>query len=135
MRKLALVPLAALLFFTALDAPREVDEAFRRPESTIASYWLRMAERRHAAALECFFGATSLEGAKTMLQLPELVELRCRDFRVSWRGRGIVDVHYDVEYRITLADSLAHFSTGDRLRLTGAGWKIEQPIFLVADRR
>jgi hypothetical protein len=134
MHKLALAPLVAMLCFVALDAPRELDEAFRSPEATIASYWHRMIERRHGAALECFVGAPA-PVTTGMLQLPELVELRCRDFRVSSHGRGVVDVAYDIEYRITLADSLARFATGDRLRFTRAGWKIERPLLDIASRR
>jgi hypothetical protein len=134
MNKLAFVPLAALLCCGALDAPHVLDDAFRTPEATIASYWHRMVERQHGAALECFLGGITPDPSG-MLQLPDLVELRCRDFRLAWRGRGIVDVEYDVEYRVTLGDSLARFATGDRLRFVGTGWKIERPLLMVANRR
>ena len=65
-----------------------------------------------------------------MFGLPELVELRCSGFVLRWRSRGIVDVSYDVEYRIAMGESLQTFATGDRLKLTGQGWKIAQPLLL-----
>jgi hypothetical protein len=117
----------------AADSPRKTDVAYDTPESTIASYWHRMAERRHHAALDCFLGGAPTD-ANSMLALPDLVELRPRDFRLAWRGRGIVDVEYDIEYRVSLSDPLARFATGDRLRFTGAGWKIERPLLLVENR-
>jgi hypothetical protein len=135
MRKLALAPLVALACCAALDAPRELDDAFRTPQSTVSSYWHRMVERRHESALDCFLGGGSAGDAASMLHLPDMVELRCRDFRLEWRGRGIVDVAYDVEYRVSFDDSLARFPTGDRLRFTRSGWKIERPLLLVAQRR
>jgi hypothetical protein len=134
MTKWTLAALVACLCGIQADAPRELDAAYHTPEATIASYWHRMAERRHAAALECFFGRATPDGAP-MLGLPELVELRCRDFRIAWRGRGIADVEYEIEYRITLSDSLARFSTGDRMRFTAAGWRIERPLLLASNRR
>lgn len=130
----ALTALLVAACCLAADSPRNNDMAYDTPESTIASYWHRMAERRHAAALECFLGGGTPETG-SMLGLPDLVELRPRDFRIEWRGRGIADVQYDIEYRVNLCDSLARFATGDRLRFTGNGWKIERPLLLVANRQ
>jgi len=88
-----------------------------------------MLEHRHRDALECFAGADP-EECSDMLPLPDLVELRCRDFRIADRGRGVVDVLYTVEYRVSMGDSLNRFPSGDRLRLTRGGWKIQQPVFV-----
>jgi hypothetical protein len=90
-----------------------------------------MLEHRHRDALECFVDASA--DATGMLGLPDLVELRPRDFTVADRGSGIVDVTYSVEYRPSMGDSLQRFPTGDRLELTGGGWKIARPL-LVASR-
>lgn len=108
------------------DSPPAVPQAFARPQLTIATYWHSMLEHRLMSALECFAEAGSVEH---MLRLPDLVELRCRDFRVADRGRGVVDVTYVVEYRVSMGDSLHEFPSGDRLCLTHAGWKIQGPLF------
>jgi hypothetical protein len=117
-----------------LDSPRTLPEHFALPQSTIARYWHSMLEHRHLSALQCFLHATG-EGVERMLPLPDLVELRVRDFRVADRGRGQVDVAYKVEYRVAMGDSLEHFETGDRLSLTHTGWKIDRPILVAYDRR
>ncbi len=70
-----------------------------------------------------------------MLALPELVELRCVDFRVVNRQNGRADVHYTVEYRVSLTDSLGRFETGDHVHLTNRGWKIERPLQLASKSR
>jgi hypothetical protein len=67
-----------------------------------------------------------------MLGLPSVVELHCRDFDLRWGTSGSVDVSYAVVYRIGLRDSLQRFTTGDRLVLTGEGWKISQPLLFAA---
>jgi len=110
------------------DSPRDVPLAFARPQTTVANYWHSMLEHRLLSALDCFVEYGS-EDMDHMLHLPDLVELRCRDFRVSDRGRGVVDVMYTVEYRVSMGDSLRTFPSGDRLCLTRSGWKIRGPIF------
>ena len=132
MKRYALVPLLGLLVGSALDSRIPVADCFATPQATISSYWHRMIERRHADALECFVDGT--RDVTGMLGLPDLVELRTRDFDVHWRGGGIVDVAYNVEYRVAMGDSLQKFPTGDQLELTGSGWKISRPL-LVAARR
>jgi hypothetical protein len=129
-----LLPLAlGLLCTVCLDSPDEVPfDYFYRPQDTISTYWHRMIERRHVQALECF-AETSSSDVHQMLGLPDLVELRCRDFAVSNRGRGFVDVAYTVEYRVTMRDALSQFRTGDRLMLTPRGWRISAPL-LIAGR-
>ena len=67
-----------------------------------------------------------------MLSLPDMVELRPRAFVLSWRGRGVVDVGYEIEYRVEMGDSLQRFATGDQLELTGRGWKIAHPLLFAA---
>jgi hypothetical protein len=133
MTKLVLAACVALVCAFALDGRRSVPDCYITPQSTIAAYWNRMIERRHAEALQCFVGPMPRE-AGGMMQLPNLVELRCSGFRLAWRGQGIVDVNYDVEYRITLRDSLARFPTGDRLNFTDGGWKIDRPLVLASRR-
>ncbi len=131
MKRFFLLPALVALCGTLLDSTRELPEAYARPENTIASYWHRMIERRHAEALECF-AHSAPEDAGMMLALPKLVELRCVDFRIHDLDNGRVDVLYTVEYRVSLTDSLAQFETGDRLHLTNRGWKIERPLQLVS---
>ena len=110
------------------DSPPALPQAFSRPQLTIANYWHSMLEHRLMSALECFVESGS-DGVEHMLRLPDLVELRCRDFRVADRGRGVVDVTYIVEYRVSMGDSLREFPSGDRLCLTQSGWKIQGPLF------
>jgi hypothetical protein len=129
MNRLLFLPLFAVLSGMSPDSPRELPEAYALPQATIAQYWHSMLEHRHEAALACYADSDPAESAD-MLSLPDLVELRCRDFRVADRGRGIVDVLYTVEYRVAMGDSLNHFRSGDRLRLTREGWKIQQPVFV-----
>lgn len=133
MTKLALALCVALVCFLALDVRQERPACYITPEATVTAYWQRMIEHRFPEALECFMGPAPRE-ATGMLQLPELVELRCRDFELQERGLGVVDVNYHIEFRVTLTDSLARFPTGDRLRLTAGGWKIERPLLLAARR-
>jgi hypothetical protein len=123
-----LFPLAFVLLWTVcLDRPTSGSLAYHRPQDTIASYWHRMIEGRHLQALDCFANA-SPEGVRQMISLPNMVELRCRDFSITDQGRGTVDVAYTVEYRVKMGNSLAQFRTGDRLILTQRGWKIAAPI-------
>ena len=129
MNRLLPLPLIAVLLGVVPDSPRRLPEAYALPQSTIALYWHSMLEHRHRAALDCFADADPTDTAE-MLPLPDLVELRCRDFRIADRGRGIVDVLYTVEYRVSMGDSLHWFPSGDRLRLTHGGWKIQQPVFV-----
>jgi hypothetical protein len=131
MKKPLVALVLALACTPALDAPARVPACYASPEATIEAYWHCMAERRHADALGCFLDSQP-EDVAQMLYLPELVELRCRDFSVRWQGGGVVDVVYQVEYRITLADSLQRFPTGDRLHFTGGGWKIAFPLLAAA---
>lgn len=116
------------------DSPRQVPAAFVRPQSTVANYWHSMLEHRLLSALECFVDSER-DDTECMLRLPDLVELRCRDFRVSDRGRGLVDVTYTVEYRVGMGDSLNRFPSGDRLCLTRDGWKIKNPLLNLRARR
>ena len=129
MRLLRIVPFLAFLCLPSMDAPARITAAFARPETTIASYWHNMIERQHLAAILCFLDGEP-DGVRQMLGLPDLVELRCRDFNVTQRGRGIVDVKYRIEYRVSMGDSLANFETGDRLCLTNDGWRIVAPLLL-----
>lgn len=131
MRTLLLLPVLVAVCGTLIDSPRGLPLAFAKPQNTIASYWHRMIERRHAEALQCFTEAVP-QDIDTMLALPNLVELRCVDFRISNRTCGRADVRYTIEYRVSLTDSLARFDTGDRVQLTHRGWKIERPLLLVA---
>jgi hypothetical protein len=133
LKRLLLAVLLAPLCFHVRDGRPSLPEAYATPQSTIGSYWHRMIERRHTEALDCFLGAAPGDIAH-MLALPEVVELRPRDFVVEWGAGGTADVHYRIEYRITLGDSLASFATGDRLSLTSTGWKIAHPL-LLADAR
>jgi len=132
MKKLALV-LGVALVCSLVDTRRDLPVCYATPQATIAEYWHRMIERRPHEALECFLGVVPRE-VSGLLQLPEVVELRCRDFRIAPRGRGVVDVEYRVEFRVALTDSLARFPTGDRLQLTASGWKIERPLLVAAQR-
>ncbi len=109
------------------DSPRNIPVAYARPQVTISSYWHAMLERRHLSALQCF-AEYSPADVDEMLPLPELVELRCCDFRVRDRGRGQVDVTYTVEYRVAMGSPLSRFASGDRLCLTRSGWKIQRPL-------
>ncbi len=133
MKKLALVPLLLVLLGPSLDERAGVLDCFSSPQSTVTTYWQRMIERRHRDALECF-----VEGGRGdstgMLGLPELVELRPCDFRIRWLHGGQVDLSYSIEYRIAMGEPLQRFSSGDRLHLTGMGWKIARPL-LVAEER
>ena len=86
-----------------------------------------MLEHQHASALECFADSDRSD-LGNMLGLPDLVELRCRDFHLSFLGQGMADARYTIEYRVAMGDSLAHFAAGDRLQLTSSGWKIARPI-------
>lgn len=123
-----LFPLAFVLLWTVcLDRPESVSLAYHRPQDTIASYWHRMIEGRHLQALDCFANS-SPQDVRQMISLPDMVELRCRDFTIEDQGRGTVDVAYTVEYRVRMGDRLAQFRTGDRLMLTHHGWKIASPI-------
>lgn len=132
-KHLPLVLVLAVLCAWALDTPSRFPDSFAHPQSTIVSYWHSMLEHRHRSALECFaYG--SFADVDQMLPLPELVELRCRDFRLADRGRGTVDVTYTVEYRVAMGDSLAWFETGDRMNFTNRGWKIDRPLFVAEDR-
>ncbi len=131
-KRYVLVPLLALSLGAALDSRTRVAECFATPQATVSAYWHRMIEHRHADALECFVeGMGDVSG---MLPLPDLVELRPRNFVLHWRRGGTVDVGYDVEYRVAMGDSLQHYPTGDQLVLTGAGWKIARPLFVAAQR-
>lgn len=132
MKRYVFVPLLTVLLGPASDHRMTVPTDFATPQSTVSSYWHRMIEHRHGDALECFVEGT--RDASGMLALPDLVELRARDFQVLWRRGGAVDLLYQVEYRIAMGDSLQRFSTGDRLELTGSGWKIAHPL-LFASRR
>lgn len=109
------------------DVPAAPPPHFVLPESTVASYWHNMAERQLLAALECFIDGVPDE-PRDVLELPDLVELRCRDFIVHHRGRGVVDALYRIEYRISMDDPLSSFETGDRLCLTSRGWRIQAPL-------
>jgi hypothetical protein len=129
-RPLLLLPLLTAFCSSLQDGPGRLPPAFAYPQSTVVSYWHSMLEHRHLSALECFADA-SLAEVERMLPLPELVELRCRDFRIQDRGRGQVDVSYTVEYRVAMGEPLAWFETGDRLNLTHGGWKIDRPLMLV----
>lgn len=133
MKKLALVPLLVLLLGPTLDERETMVDCFATPQATITSYWQRMIERRYREALDCFVDGHrgDLTG---MLGLPSLVELRCRDFRLQWLHGGQVDVSYAIEYRIAMGDSLQRFPSGDRLHLTGQGWKIARPLLLASER-
>jgi hypothetical protein len=125
-----LFPLTFVLLWTVcLDRPENTSTAYNRPQDTIASYWHRMIERRHLQALECFANSTP-QNVVQMVGLPNMVELRCRDFQIKDQGRGTVDVAYTIEYRIKMGDELARFKTGDRLVLTHRGWKIASPILI-----
>lgn len=132
MRRFFVLPCLVALCGTLIDSTPELSATFSQPQKTIAAYWHRMAERRHADALECFTHATPTDAAM-MLALPRLVELRCIDFRVNGRDGGRADVFYTVEYRVALTDPLARFETGDRVHLTNRGWKIERPLQLVVE--
>ena len=134
MRPLLLLPLLTALCGALQDGPGRLPESYAYPQSTIASYWHSMLEHRHLSALQCFTDASPQE-VEQMLPLPDLVELRCRDFRIEDRGRGQVDVIYRVEYRVAMGEPLAGFETGDRLCLTNGGWKIDRPLFLLQARR
>jgi hypothetical protein len=123
-----LLPMLLALLGSLRDSASEPPEAYARPQTTVANYWHCMLERRHLSALECFAHFTPAD-ANEMVPLPDMVELRCRDFAVADRGRGIVDVTYTVEYRVGMGDSLRRFTSGDRLCLTRGGWKIERPLF------
>jgi len=133
MTKLALALCVALVCFLALDVRQQRPACYTTPQATVTAYWQRMIEHRMHEALDCFMGPAPRE-LPSMLQLPELVELRCRDFEVQERAPGVVDVNYHIEFRVTLSDSLARFPTGDRLRLTASGWKIDRPLLLAAGR-
>jgi hypothetical protein len=133
MNKLVFAPLLVLVLGSLHDSHELLPESFASPQATVTSYWQRMIERRHAEALDCFVDGNRVESFE-MFTLPDLVELRCRNFALEWQPGGSVDVSYQVEYRITLSDSLARFSTGDRLDLTGSGWRISRPL-LVATRQ
>lgn len=133
MTKLALALCVALVCFLALDVRRHRPACYTTPESTVTAYWQRMIEHRLHEALDCFMGPAPRE-MTGMLQLPELVELRCRDFELQEHSPGVVDLSYHIEFRVALTDSLARFPTGDRLRLTSSGWKIERPLLLAAKR-
>jgi len=126
---LLLLPLLLALLGAMRDSPRDLPEAFARPQTTVANYWHSMIEHRPSSALECFVESSN-EDAEQMLTLPDLVELRCRDFTVAQRGRGLVDVTYLVEYRVGMGDSLRRFPSGDRLCLTQDGWKIQHPLYV-----
>lgn len=130
MKRLSLLGLVLLLGW-ARDTRPGLPESFATPEATVRSYWHSMLEGRHHEALDCFLHAAPSD-ASSILGLPDLVELRCRDFRAHHRGAGVVDLEYRIEYRVALRDSLASFSSGDRLRLTGRGWKIAQPLLFAA---
>jgi hypothetical protein len=133
MKKLALVPLLVVLLGPALDERASVLDCFSTPQSTVTVYWQRMIEGRHRDALDCFVEGNRGDLAG-MLGLPELVELRCRDFRLHWLPGGQVDLNYDIEYRIAMGESLQRFASGDRLYLTGTGWKIARPLVVAAQR-
>ena len=135
MKTRPLVPsLALLLSAFLLDAQTALPLCYATPQSTVSEYWLRMVEHRHLDALDCFVGAAP-DHAAGMLRLPDLVELRCRDFRVAWRGAGVADVQYDVEFRVAMTDSLTRFPTADRLRFTAHGWKIDRPLLVASSAR
>ena len=131
-RRLLLAPILGLLCSPLADG-RALPPSYATPQATVASYWLRMIERRHAAALDCF-AEFDAHDVSNMLALPNLVELRCRDFELGFQGRGVVDVAYRVEYRIAMGEPLTSFSTGDRLQLTGRGWKIARPLLVASQR-
>ncbi len=116
-----------------LDGPLAPPRSYATPQATVSSYWLRMIERRHADALDCFLQQDHHD-AGSVMALPDLVELRCRDFHLRYRDQGRVDLSYIVEYRIAMGDSLAHFTTGDCLHLTGRGWKIAHPLLVASER-
>ena len=116
------------------DSPVDLPRAFARPQTTVATYWHSMLEHRVVSTLECF-AASGPGDVENMLRLPDLVELRCRDFDVVDRGRGVVDVTYTVEYRVGMGDSLREFRSGDRLCLTRSGWKIQAPIIAPSRQR
>lgn len=127
MKKPLVALVLALACTPALDAPARVPECYVSPEATIRAYWHCMIEGRHVEALRCFLDSEPGDVAQ-MLALPDMVELRCRDFDVHWQGGGVVDVLYRVEYRVAMGDSLQRFPTGDRLHFTGGGWKIAFPL-------
>ena len=129
-KRYVLVPLLALSLGSVLDSRTRVADCFSTPQATISAYWHRMIEHRHADALECFVEGTG--DVSGMLALPDLVELRPRDFVLHWRHGGIVDVGYAVEYRVAMGDSLRRFPTGDQLQLTGVGWKIGRPLLVAS---
>jgi len=131
MKKLVFAPLLVLVLGSLHDSHEFLPDSFASPQATVVSYWQRMIERRHGEALDCFVDGNR-SGNVNMFALPELVELRCRNFELEWQPGGTVDVNYQVEYRITLGDSLARFSTGDRLSLTGSGWRIAHPLMVAA---
>lgn len=138
LKKLPIATLLALPFLVVLCGPmldglHATPASYATPQSTVSAYWCRMIERRHSEALDCFLHEDHRE-AGNMLALPDLVELRCRDFRLHYREQGMVDVSYKIEYRIAMGDSLARFSTGDRLQLTGEGWKISRPLLALSER-
>ena len=133
MKYLQLLTVLAAICVLGFDTPTRVPNAYARPENTIDSYWHSMLEHHHRSALDCFTDA-SYADVERMVPLPQLVELRCRDYQVADRGRGQVDVLYTVEYRVGMCDSLASFATGDRLQFTNRGWKIHQPLFIAEDR-
>jgi len=131
MKKLVLAPLAVFVLFALHDSHELLPDSFASPQATVGSYWQRMIERRHDEALECFVDGDRA-GSPEMFVLPNLVELHCRNFKLVWQPGGMVDVNYQVEYRITLGDSLSRFPTGDRLNLTGSGWRIARPLIVAA---
>jgi len=133
MKKLALVPLLLVLMGPVLDERAAMRDCFATPQATVTTYWQRMIERRHREALDCFVDGShgDLTG---MLGLPSLVELRCRDFQLRWLPGGQVDLRYAIEYRIAMGESLQSFASGDRLHLTGTGWKIAHPLLVAAER-
>ena len=124
MNILLLLPLLLALLGAMRDSPRDLPEAFARPQTTIANYWHSMIEHRHSSALECF-AESSNEDADQMLTLPDLVELRCRDFTVAQRGRGLVDVTWPA------TPTGFHLERTDRLS-PAASWTPETNIVLAA---
>jgi hypothetical protein len=131
MKKLVFAPLLVLALGSLHDGHASLPDCYASPQATVSSYWQRMIERRHSEALECFLDGGQDFGAG-LLALPDLVELRCRDFHVEWMPDGTADVSYQVEYRITLSDSLNRFPTGDRVNLTGNGWRIAHPLMMAS---
>lgn len=130
MKRLALAALTALAFGPVSDRHAPASDTYLTPQSTVSSYWHRMLEHRHLEALECFVGgATDPSG---MMSLPSVVELHCSDFQLTWRGGGTMDVTYDVVYRMQMGDSLQRFVSGDRMQLTGEGWKIARPMLVAS---